>query len=58
MNKELSVTEYAKLRKCSRANVIICIQKKYKLEGVKSVKRVGNSYVLKVDISHFETDHK
>ena len=52
--KDISVTEYAKLRGISRTAVNTAILCKYKMKGVKSVSKIGNMNILKVDVSVFD----
>lgn len=50
----LSVTQYAKLRNITRSAVNQAILNSHKMLGVKSVEKVGSTYVLMVDLSVFE----
>jgi hypothetical protein len=48
--QDLSVTQYAELRGITRAAVKSAILNNYKMDGVQSVGKVGNMYVIKVDV--------
>ena len=52
--RDISVTQYAELRKISRSAVNQAILNNHKMPGVESVVKIGSTYVLKVNESFFQ----